>query len=92
MQPVGRRSRCGDRYQMLKVWEMAKRKSLSKELRSARERRGLSVAEVADRVGVSQASIYFWEGGRVRPRSENLKLLCKVLKLSARDAMEATGV
>jgi transcriptional regulator with XRE-family HTH domain len=71
---------------------MARRKSLSKELRSARERRGLSVAEVAGRVGVSHVSIYFWEAGRVRPRIENLKALCKVLKLPVRDALEATGV
>jgi transcriptional regulator with XRE-family HTH domain len=71
---------------------MARRKSLSKELRTARERSGLSVAEVANRVGVSQASIYFWEGGRVRPRIENLKLLCKVLKVPVSDALKATGV
>jgi len=71
---------------------MARRKSLSKELRSARAKRGLSVADVAGQVGVSQASIYFWEGGRVRPRIENLKVLCKVLKLPVRDAVEATGV
>jgi DNA-binding XRE family transcriptional regulator len=71
---------------------MARRRSLSKELWSARARSGLSVAEVANRVGVSQASIYFWEGGRVRPRIENLKALCKVLKLPVRDALEATGI
>ena len=65
---------------------------MSKELRSARERRGLSVAEVASQVGVSQASIYFWEGGRVRPRIENLKVLCKILRFPVRDALEATGV
>jgi DNA-binding XRE family transcriptional regulator len=59
---------------------------------SARERCGFSVAEVAGQVGVSQTSIYFWEGGRVRPRIENLKVLCKVLKLPVRNALEATGV
>jgi len=74
---------------MLKVWKMARRKSLSKELRSARERRGLSVADVASRVGVSSVSIYFWEAGRVRPRIENLKVLCKVLGFPVRDAMGA---
>jgi transcriptional regulator with XRE-family HTH domain len=71
---------------------MARRKSLSKELRLARESRGLSVAEVASRVGVSSVSIYFWEAGRVRPRLENLKALCKVLRLPVRHTMEATGV
>jgi len=46
----------------------------------------------AERVGVSQASIYFWEGDRVRPREVNLNALCKVLKLPIRKAREiATG-
>jgi transcriptional regulator with XRE-family HTH domain len=53
-------------------------------LRDARIKRGLSVAEVAEQVGVSQASIYFWENDRVRPRDANLTALCKVLKLPVR--------
>jgi len=55
--------------------------SLSKHLRNARIERGLSVAEVAERVGVSGPCVYFWEMGRTRPRAENLSALCKVLKL-----------
>ena len=50
-------------------------------LRDARIKRRLSVAEVAEQVGVSTASIYFWETDRVRPRDENLSALCKTLKL-----------
>ena len=50
----------------------------------ARIKRGLSVAEVAEQVGVSQASIYFWENDRVRPRDANLTALCKALKLPVR--------
>jgi DNA-binding XRE family transcriptional regulator len=53
-------------------------------LRDARIKRGLSVAEVAEQVGVSRASIYFWENDRVRPRDANLTALCKVLKLPVR--------
>jgi transcriptional regulator with XRE-family HTH domain len=71
---------------------MARAKSLSRQLRLARESRGFSVAEVADRVGVSVASIYFWESGRVRPRVGNLKTLCKVLRLPMRKMMQAAGV
>jgi transcriptional regulator with XRE-family HTH domain len=47
-------------------------------------RRGLSVAEVADAVGVTGPCVYFWEMGRTRPREANLSALCKVLKLPVR--------
>ena len=67
---------------------MARKPSLSRYLRNARLERGLSVAEVADRVGVSAASIYFWETDRVRPRDANLSALCKVLKLPIKATRE----
>jgi transcriptional regulator with XRE-family HTH domain len=57
-------------------------------LRDARIKRHLSVAEVAEQVGVSTASIYFWENDRVRPRDANLSALCKVLKLPVRATRE----
>jgi transcriptional regulator with XRE-family HTH domain len=41
----------------------------------------LSVADVAEQVGVSASSIYFWETDHCRPRDANLTALCKVLKL-----------
>jgi transcriptional regulator with XRE-family HTH domain len=67
---------------------MAKKPTLSGYLRDARLKRGLSVVEVAERVGVSAASIYFWENDRVRPRDANLTALCKVLKLPLRATRE----
>ena len=42
----------------------------ARHLRDARVRRGLSVAEVAEQIGVSTASIYFWgpiTAGHVMP-------------------------
>jgi DNA-binding XRE family transcriptional regulator len=57
-------------------------------LREDRIRRRLSVAEVAEQVGVSTASIYFWENDYVRPRDANLSALCKVLKLPIRATRE----
>jgi transcriptional regulator with XRE-family HTH domain len=60
----------------------------SQYIRNARIERGLSVAEVAERAGVSQSSIYFWETDRVRPRDANLSALCKVLKLPVRATKE----
>ena len=61
---------------------------LSRYLQEARIKRRLTVAELADLVGVSQASIYFWENGRVRPRDANLSALCKALKLPVRKTKE----
>ncbi len=63
---------------------MARKPSLSRYLRDARIKRGLTVAEVAEQVGVSQSSIYFWETDYCRPRDANLSALCKVLKLPVR--------
>ena len=60
--------------------------SWSAEERSRRPCVLRSVAEVADEVGVSTASIYFWETDRVRPRDANLSALCKVLRLPIRAA------
>lgn len=63
---------------------MARKPSLNQVVRSARLERGLSVAEVAARVGVSAPCVYFWEMGRTRPRDANLTALCKTLKLPIR--------
>ena len=67
---------------------MAKKPSLSTHLRDARIKRGLSVAEVAERAGVSVASIYLWETGKTQPRDANLTAVCKVLRLPIRAARE----
>ena len=44
---------------------LPRKPSLSRHLRDARIKRGLSVVEVAEQVGVSTSSIYFWETDRV---------------------------
>ena len=67
---------------------MPRKPSVSRYLRDTRLKRGLSVAEVAEQIGVSNASIYFWETDRVRPRDANLSALCKVLKLPIRATRE----
>jgi DNA-binding transcriptional regulator YiaG len=73
------------------VTTLARTKSLSKQIRQAREVKGFTVAELADRLGVSQVSIYYWESGRVRPRDTNLTALCKALKMPMRETMALTG-
>jgi transcriptional regulator with XRE-family HTH domain len=67
---------------------LARKPSFGRYLRDVRIKRGLSVVEVAEQVGVSAASIYFWENDRVRPRHANLSALCKVLKLPVRATRE----
>jgi len=69
------------------IWRISslpRKPSFSRYLRDARTRRGLSVSDVAEEIGVSTASIYFWETDRCRPREANLTALCKALKLPIR--------
>jgi DNA-binding XRE family transcriptional regulator len=63
---------------------LPRKPSLSHLLRNARIERGLTVATVAEQIGVSTVAIYLWEMGRNKPRAENLTALCKVLKLPVR--------
>ncbi|HEY8289112.1 MAG TPA: helix-turn-helix transcriptional regulator [Acetobacteraceae bacterium] len=70
---------------------MARTKSLSRQLRLARQTIGKTVAELANEIGVSAVSIYYWESGRVRPRDNNLSTLCRALKLPIRATMAMTG-
>ena len=71
-----------------RIGKLARKHNFAHYLRDARNKRGLSVAEVAEQVGVSTASIYFWENDHVRPRDANLSALCKVLKLPIRATRE----
>ena len=61
---------------------LPRKPSLSRHLRDAKIKRRLSVAEVAEQVGVSQSSIYFWETDHCRPRAANLSALCKVSEIA----------
>ena len=71
---------------------MARKPNFARYLREARIKRRLSVAELAEQVGVSQSSIYFWETDRVRPRDGNLSALCKALKLPVRATREMAAI
>ena len=67
---------------------MARKPSFSQMIRDTRRRHGLSVAEVAERVGVSAPCVYLWETDQSRPRAANLNALCKALKLPIRATRE----
>jgi len=70
---------------------VARKPSFGHLIREARKKRGVSVVEVAESIGVSSASIYLWETDRGRPRDANLSALCKVLKLPIRATRELAG-
>lgn len=67
---------------------LARKPNFARYVRDARLARGLSVAELAQRIGVSAASVYFWETDRVRPRDANLNALCKALRLPVKVTRE----
>jgi transcriptional regulator with XRE-family HTH domain len=71
-----------------RIRKLPRKLNFAHYLREARIKRRLSVAKVAEQVGVSTASIYFWETDHVRPRDANLSALCKVLKLPIRATRE----
>ena len=73
---------------MERITTLPRKPNFARYLRDARIKRGLSVAEVADEIGVSIASVYVWETDRGRPRDANLSALCKVLKLPIRTTRE----
>ena len=60
---------------------MPKKLSFGRHVRNVRLDRGLSIADIAERVGVSYSCVYLWEADRTRPREGNLVALCKALKL-----------
>ncbi len=55
----------------------------ARSVRAQRERLGLSAADYAKLVGVSTLTIYNWEHGKTRPRSEQLAALVAVQAFAA---------
>jgi DNA-binding transcriptional regulator YiaG len=57
-------------------------------LKSHRSRLGLSAEDYGRLVGSSGLSIYNWEGGKVRPRAEQVAKLAAVRGLGKREALK----
>ncbi len=70
---------------------MLRKPTFAQHIRQARVKRKLSVTEVAEQVGVTEAGVYLWEADRNRPRDANLSALCKVLKLPVRATKAMAG-
>lgn len=58
-----------------------------KRLKEFRERRGYSVEELAEQVGVSRQIIYEWEKGKSFPNVINALKLSDILKASISELM-----
>lgn len=56
--------------------------SFSERLHEIRIEKGLSQDKLADMIGVSQTSIYQWEKGTRKPKSEQIIKLAKALDVS----------
>ncbi|MCH5179594.1 MAG: helix-turn-helix transcriptional regulator [Erysipelotrichales bacterium] len=52
------------------------------DLKKEREKRGLTQAQLADRIGVTEKSISKWESGRGQPSYDNMLKICKVYNLN----------
>ena len=61
----------------LQVPAMPAKTTLGQRLRLARQRHGLSQAELAASLGVTKLTVLHWEGGKSRPAAEHLaRLTC----------------
>ena len=59
----------------------------ARSVAAQRKRLGLSAADYAKLVGVSQLTIYNWEQGKSRPRKEQLAALVAVRGIGKREAL-----
>ncbi|MFH1384661.1 MAG: helix-turn-helix transcriptional regulator [Candidatus Omnitrophota bacterium] len=57
--------------------------SFGKKLRKAREARGLTQKELADKVGISQRMMNYYENKSTYPPVKLIPKLCKLLKISS---------
>lgn len=61
----------------------------AKNLAALRKKLGLSAADFGKLLGVSGASIYLWEEGKIRPREKNMPAIAQVRAMGKKAVMEA---
>lgn len=71
------------RSQPFKPQSIGGRIAHARRLLGVREGHDVAVSEIAERVGVSAASVYNWEGDVFPPGERNVKKLAEVLGVSA---------
>lgn len=65
--------------------------SICDKIKKYRELRGLTVDQLAKKIGKKKTSIYEWEAGTYKPGQESLILLAQALDLSVNDLLEETN-
>jgi DNA-binding transcriptional regulator YiaG len=60
----------------------------ARSVKAQRARLGLSAADYAKLVGVTQLTVYNWESGKTRPRQEQLASLVSVRGIGKREAQK----
>jgi len=62
-----------------------------KEIRKYRKRAGISVKELASKIGVSMMSIYRYEQGKRKPDVETAAKIADILNCSIEDLLKKAG-
>ena len=60
-------------------------------IRVAREAHGLSQKQLADKIGVSQGAVNWWETGRANPKIDKVSALAETLDVPASLLVERVG-
>jgi transcriptional regulator with XRE-family HTH domain len=60
---------------------------ISKNIKELRLERGLSQAELAKKIGVTQGAVYFWEKGISEPTAGFVKKLAEFFEISTDDLL-----
>ena len=71
-----------------KATEDVKVRFSAKGFKTRRERLGLSAADMGKLIGVSLQTIYNWETGKTRPRSDQVKIIAAIRKASKRQILD----
>ena len=61
--------------------------TLGKKLEQIRKGRGLTLAQVADQLGVSKPTVWAWEKGKARPLDERFPAIADALGVDADELM-----
>lgn len=59
---------------------------------AARNKKGWSLYKLAQKMGVSQQTVYSWANNRTQPSYPNMDLLCKVIGCTLNDLFEPEQV
>jgi len=62
-----------------------------RRLQRMRKQRGLTLAQVADGLGVSKPTVWAWEQGRAKPLEERIETLATILGVNADQLMPGSG-